>query len=83
MSASVARPARRLLHDIGLLPQVIKTWRTRSTKDISLGIFLVLVAGIVLRLAYGTIRADVPRMVANAVTLVLAGIILVFKLKYG
>lgn len=65
------------------LPQVIKTWRTRSTKDISLGMFTVLIIGIVLWLAYGIIIQDIPLIVANAVTLVFAGTILVFKLKHG
>jgi MtN3 and saliva related transmembrane protein len=65
------------------LPQVIKTWQTRSTKDISLGMFLVLVVGILLWLAYGLIIVDVPLITANVVTLFLAGIILLFKLRYG
>ena len=65
------------------LPQVLKTWRTRSTKDISLGMFLVLVAGIVLWLVYGLIRGDIPLIAANAVTLLFAGVILFFKLRYG
>jgi len=68
---------------VAFLPQVIKTWRTRSTKDISLGMFTVLIAGILLWLAYGLIIRDVPLIVANAITLVFAGTILVFKLKYG
>jgi MtN3 and saliva related transmembrane protein len=65
------------------LPQVIKTWQTRSTKDISLGMFLVLVAGIVLWLIYGLMIRDIPLIVANVVTLLFAGIILCFKLRYG
>jgi MtN3 and saliva related transmembrane protein len=65
------------------LPQVIKTWHTRSTKDISLGMFLVLLTGILLWLTYGLIRMDLPLIAANGITLVLAGTILYFKLKYG
>ena len=64
------------------LPQVIKIWRTRKTRDISLGMFLVLCAGIGLWLVYGILRNDFPLILANAVTLVLAGTILVLKLKY-
>ena len=45
--------------------------------------FLVLVIGIILWLAYGILLGDVPLIVANGITLVLAGIILVFKLRYG
>ena len=68
---------------LAFLPQVIKTWQTRSTKDISLGMFLVLVVGILLWLAYGLIIVDVPLITANVVTLFLAGIILFFKLRCG
>jgi MtN3 and saliva related transmembrane protein len=65
------------------LPQVIKTWQTRSTKDISLGMFLTFSTGILLWLIYGLLLGDVPLIAANAVTLVLALIILGFKLRYG
>ena len=64
------------------LPQVIKTWRTRKTRDISLGMFLVLCLGICLWLVYGILRGDLPLILANAVTLALAGTILALKLKY-
>jgi len=65
------------------LPQVVKTWRTRSTKDISLVMFTVLIIGILLWLIYGIIIRDIPLIVANAITLVFAGTILFFKLKHG
>jgi MtN3 and saliva related transmembrane protein len=58
-------------------------WKSRSTTDISLGMFLILCLGIVLWLVYGGIRGDVPLIVANLVTLVLAGLILLLKLKHG
>jgi MtN3 and saliva related transmembrane protein len=65
------------------VPQVVKTWRTRSTKDISLVMFLVLVMGIILWLAYGVIIQDIPLIVANGITLLFAGTILILKLKHG
>ena len=64
-------------------PQVVKTWRTRSTADISLEMFLILVAGIIAWLTYGALIRDVPLVLANAVTLLLAGTILFFKLRNG
>ncbi len=64
------------------LPQVIKTWRTRQTRDISLAMFLVLCTGIVLWLIYGVLRDDLALVVGNAITLVLAGTILAFKVRY-
>jgi MtN3 and saliva related transmembrane protein len=65
------------------VPQVLRVWRTRSTKDISLKMFLVLVTGLILWLAYGFWRGEMPLIIANSVTLVLAGIILYFKIRHG
>ncbi|MCP3476364.1 SemiSWEET transporter [Bradyrhizobium sp. CCGUVB1N3] len=64
-------------------PQFIKVWKTRSTVDISLGMFLVLILGLVLWLIYGLLSGDAPLVAANAITIVIAGGILVMKLKYG
>jgi len=63
--------------------QFVKVWRTRSTEDISLGMFLVLVLGAALWLLYGLLSGDAPLIASNAITLVLAGAILFMKLKYG
>ncbi|GAB6051753.1 SemiSWEET transporter [Magnetospira thiophila] len=68
---------------LAFLPQVLKTWRTRSTEDISLTMFLVLCGGIVLWLIYGMLTEDWPLMVGNGITLLLAGTILFFKLRHG
>ncbi|HXH46272.1 MAG TPA: SemiSWEET transporter [Bradyrhizobium sp.] len=68
---------------VAYAPQAIKVWKTRSTGDISLGMFLVMVLGIALWLVYGLLSGDAPLVAANAVTMVLAGGILVMKLKYG
>jgi MtN3 and saliva related transmembrane protein len=68
---------------LAFLPQVLKTWRTRSTADISLGMFLVMVLGIILWLIYGVLLGDLPLIAANSVTLFLAGAILALKIKHG
>lgn len=68
---------------IAFLPQVIKTWRTRSTKDISLAMFLVFTTGIFLWLVYGVMLRDVPLIAANGITFVLSGTMLYFKLRNG
>jgi len=65
------------------VPQVLRVWRTRSTKDISLKMFLVLVTGLCLWLTYGFWKGEMPLVIANSVTLLLAGTILFFKLKHG
>ncbi len=65
------------------VPQVLRVWRTRSTKDISLRTFALLVTGLVLWLVYGVWRGEVPLVLANGVTLTLAGTILYFKVRHG
>jgi MtN3 and saliva related transmembrane protein len=68
---------------LSFLPQALRAWRTRSTTDISLKMFLLTVLGVVLWLAYGAFIRDVPLIVSNAVTLLLAGSILIMKLRFG
>jgi MtN3 and saliva related transmembrane protein len=68
---------------VAYAPQFIKVWKTRSTEDISLGMFLVMVLGLALWLAYGLLSGDAPLIASNAVTMLLAGGILVMKLRYG
>lgn len=55
---------------------------SQTTESISLGMFLVMVLGILLWLLYGLFSGDAPLIVANAITIVLAGGILFMKLKY-
>ena len=68
---------------LAFLPQALKTWRTRSTADISLGMFSVLVFGITLWLIYGAMMGDLPLIASNTVTLILAGTILLLKIRHG
>jgi MtN3 and saliva related transmembrane protein len=65
------------------LPQVIKAWRTRSTQDVSRGMFVMMVTGIVLWLTYGILQNDLPIIAANLASLVLTATILFFKLRFG
>ncbi|GGA28177.1 SemiSWEET transporter [Okeania sp. KiyG1] len=70
------------LTTISFLPQVIKTWRTRSTKDISLEMFAIFCSGVLIWIIYGILVKDVPVIFTNVATLTLASPILWFKLKY-
>ncbi|MBF2058119.1 MAG: SemiSWEET transporter [Cyanobacterium sp. T60_A2020_053] len=70
------------LTTISFLPQAIKTWRSKSAKDISLTMFLTFCIGVILWIIYGISIQDLPVLVTNIVTLILAGSILFFKFKY-
>jgi len=65
------------------LPQVIRAWRTRSTRDVSALMFVLLVTGNALWLLYGALIGDLPIIVANLITITLVAIILALKLRYG
>ena len=65
------------------VPQALHTFRTRDVSGISLGMYSVFTVGIALWLLYGLALSAWPIVVANAITLVLAGTILGMKLLYG
>lgn len=68
---------------ISFLPQLVRAWRSRSTRDISLPMFSLLVFGILLWLVYGVMIGDEPLILSNAVSLCLTGSILYLKLRHG
>lgn len=63
-------------------PQVLKTWKSRSAKDLSLGMFSLFCLGVLLWLVYGIIVKDIPVIAANLLTLVLASMLLFFKSRF-
>ena len=66
---------------ISLFPQVLKVIRTKSTKDISREMFLLLAGSIFLWLIYGILLKDFPIIIANFLGFIQALIILFFKIK--
>jgi MtN3 and saliva related transmembrane protein len=70
------------LTTFSFLPQVIKTWRSKSADDLSLGTFSMFCAGVVCWLAYGLLIDDLPIILANVITLILAGSVLVQAVIY-
>ncbi|MCA9471558.1 MAG: SemiSWEET family sugar transporter [Nitrospira sp.] len=70
------------LTTLAFLPQLIKTWRTRSADDVSLGMLLTLCSGIILWIIYGLSIHDLPLILANGVTFILAFMILCLKIRY-
>jgi MtN3 and saliva related transmembrane protein len=67
---------------IAFFPQLIKVWRTKSTRDISLGMFSIFCVAVFLWFGYGILTNDLPVMIANFLVFVQALIILAFKVKY-
>jgi MtN3 and saliva related transmembrane protein len=50
------------------VPQVLKTWRSRSARDISFGMFLLFSLGVTLWLIYGVAIHSTPIILSNVIT---------------
>lgn len=70
------------LTTVSFIPQVLKVWQTRSARDVSLGMYVLFSLGVAMWLLYGLMINAWPVVIANAVTLLLAGAVLVMKLKF-
>jgi MtN3 and saliva related transmembrane protein len=68
---------------ISFVPQVVQILKTKNTKGISLGMYILFTFGIACWLVYGFYLGELPIIIANSITLVLASTILVFKIKHG
>jgi MtN3 and saliva related transmembrane protein len=64
------------------VPQVYKTWKSKSAGNISLTMYVAMFIGIILWLVYGIHLKSIAMIVANSVTAILTLVILVFKLRY-
>jgi MtN3 and saliva related transmembrane protein len=73
--------AAGVLTTVAFVPQVWRAWRTRSTGDLSLGMLLTFVVGLVLWIVYGAQLREVPIVISNAVTLALALTLVALKLR--
>jgi MtN3 and saliva related transmembrane protein len=67
---------------VSFVPQLIRIWRLRSAREISLIMFLVFSLGVFLWLLYGIFLHAFPIILANAVSLVLSLAILALKLRF-
>ena len=67
---------------ITFLPQVIHIWKTKSAKDLSLMMLLLLILGVLLWLTYGLLVMDAAIIYTNSMVLAMSFILLFFKLKY-
>lgn len=68
---------------ISFLPQVIRTWKTHHTKDLSLAMFALLVTASSLWMVYGILIKDLPVILTNLGMVVLTGAIGIAKIRFG
>ena len=65
---------------VGFLPQIVKSWRTRKTGDLSLSTGILLALGSITWTVYGVLLFSMPMMVTNIIVLICILSILVVKL---
>ncbi len=71
-----------ILTTISFVPQLIRVWRLRSARDISLAMFLSFSLGVFLWLVYGISLHSIHIILANGITLALSLAILILKLRF-
>ena len=72
-----------LLTTIAFLPQLYKTWKTKSAEDVSLIMLILFIIGLCCWIIYGLRINSVPILVANIVTLIFNFSILILKISYS
>lgn len=71
-----------ILTTFAFLPQVVRVVKTKDTESIALGMYIMQVIGIALWLAHGLHISDLPLILANSISFLLSGTILLYKVKY-
>ena len=82
MSTDIIGYIAGILIITSLIPQIIKSWRTKSTTDLSLTRYLIYVTGVVMWLIYGIVITNNPMIIMNTINLTLALSVVYLKLKY-
>lgn len=83
IDANLIGSAAATLTTTAFAPQVWQVWRTRHTADISLVMYAMFTLGVAFWLTYGILLTAWPIIIANSITLLLAGMVLIMKLKLG
>lgn len=74
--------AAAFLTTTSFIPQLLKTWKTKSAKDVSIGMFTMFITGVCLWCIYGWKIHAVPVLIANILTFILATTILLMKIIF-
>jgi MtN3 and saliva related transmembrane protein len=71
-----------VLTTISFVPQVIKAWKMRETRDLSLAMLVLFGLGILLWTCYGFWTESMPIIAANLITFVLILVLFGLKIRY-
>ncbi len=74
--------AAGVLTAVSMLPQLVKMIRNKKAEDVSVGMLVVLVAGICLWIYYGALKKDLPVLLTNCFSVLVNLLLLFFSIKY-
>ena len=74
--------AGSIFSSVSFLPQVIKLWKTRSAKDLSMMTLLFLILNVSTWLTYGVLINDLPIIITNIIVLSMVLLMVYFKLTF-
>lgn len=68
---------------VAVVPQLIRTWRSKKVKDVSVKMFVVLITGVTLWCVYGILKNDFPIIITNGLSVLLNLIMMYFIFAYS
>lgn len=71
-----------IVSSVTFLPQVVKIWKTKSAKDLSMMTLFFLILNVSLWLFYGLLKTDFPLIITNSIVLTMILIMVYFKIKF-
>ena len=74
--------AAAVLTTVAFLPQLLKTWRTKSAEDVSFSMLILFLTGVLCWIIYGVYITSIPVILANVLTFILNASILFLKIRY-
>ena len=82
MEVTLIGGAAGFFTSIAIIPQMIKTWKTRHARDLSIWQQIIIIVGLSLWLCYGILLNDLPLILSNSFTLICYGLLLTMKIVY-
>jgi MtN3 and saliva related transmembrane protein len=70
------------LSAITFIPQVIQAYKTKSVKDLNIGMLSIVFTSVIVWLIYGFAKNLLPVIIANSIILILSSVLLYFKATF-
>jgi MtN3 and saliva related transmembrane protein len=75
--------AAGVLTAASMMPQVIKTIKTKKAEHVSALMLIILIGGVILWIVYGSLKKDIPIVCTNSFSLLINLSMLFLRWKYG